>query len=155
MFSLQDSVLPVSLLRKPDSMRVVGDHLGVRIGTWGEAKYEVENNRLLRQFASTIAGRLADADDLKFVKLDVVWVSAETAERVAAFKKRIGLGVVDLLRRPLVAAGAREEDWASLFEFALHFGWDAVVTSRSKRALVWFSHDEFVRATPKKILRGL
>lgn len=155
MFSLEDRMLPVSLLRAPDPTKAVADHFGVRIGAWGEAKYAVGNKHLVRHLASIIASRLADADDLKFVKLDVVWVSAESAERVAAFKKRIGLGVRDLLRRPLVADGVRVEDWASLFEFALLFGWDAAAISRRKRALLWLSHDEFVRATPKKILRGL
>lgn len=55
----------------------------------------------------------------------------------------------------MVADGAGLEDWAALFGFALGLGWDAAVASRGAGALLWFSHDGVLQATPPSLVRGL
>ena len=59
------------------------------------------------------------------------------------------------MRRSAIADGATPEDWAALFGFVLNFGWDAALVSRAAGALLWFSHDEYLRATPPSLVRGI
>jgi hypothetical protein len=120
----------------------------------GETAYSLQRSDLGR-IGCIVAERLADHKDLRFFKLGVIWSSDETPDLVTAFRKRTGLDVGSILRRSVVAKDADVKDWAALFSFALAFGWDAAVTSRGARGLVWFSHDEFLRATPPLLIRGI
>ncbi len=130
-------------------------HFGLRPRGWEEAAYALEPRNGLDRISSLLAQRLATHRDLRFVKLNVIWGSDESPDRVAAFRERTGLDAAAILRRSVVADGATSEDWAALFGFALNFGWDAALVSRGAGALLWFSHDEFLRATPPSLVRGI
>ena len=155
MFSVLDETLPIQLLRRYDPAVAVARYFGIRPRDWGEAVYGTTSGDGLDRLALSLAARLAAQRDLTFVKLDVIWTSAESAERRAAFHDRTGLDATAHLRCPVIGDLAEEQDWAALFGFALALGWDAVAMSRRKNTLLWFSHDNFVRATPRSLVRGL
>ena len=155
MFSVLDETLPISLLKKHDPLVALADHFSIRPQGWDEVPYSIASGGNLHNTAQKLATRLAGKNDLRFFKADVVWVSAESADKVADFRKRTGLDERAILRRCVIGDGATVEDWTALFGLALAFGWDAVAVSRRKNALLWFSHDEYLRVTPPSIVRRL
>ena len=155
MFSVLDDALPLEVLRKHDPALALADRFRIRPRGWKEADYSVEAGGDLDRIGHILATLLAEQKDLSFIKLDVVWTSAESTDRVTDFRKRTGLDAGAILRRCVIGDGADVEDWAALFGFALAFGWDAVAISRRRNTLVEFSHDEFLRATPPSVVRRL
>ncbi len=155
MFAVLDDTIPLKALQGDDLALDLARHVGLRPRGWGKAAYALEPRSELDRLGNALAERLASRRDLRFLKLDVIWSSEETPARVAEFRERTGLDASAILRRPVVADGARLEDWATLFGFALGFGWDAAVVSRGAGALLWFSHDEYLQATPPSLVRGL
>ena len=155
MFSVLDDALPLKVLQGDDPALALARHVGLRPRGWEKAAYALEPRSGLDRIAGLLAERLADRRDLRFLKLDVIWGSDESPDRMAAFRERTGLDAGAILRRSVVADGAMPEDWAALLGFTLNFGWDAALVSRSAGALVWFSHDEYLRSTPPSLVRGV
>ncbi len=155
MFSVGGDCLPINLLRQHDPALAIANHFVVRPRKWEKLAYNIDPPRGLERMALTLSERLSNLDDLHFIKLNVVWTSSESSDHVAALRARTGLDAKEILRCSVTSNGARPEDWAAVFLFALTVGWDAVVISRRKRLLLWFSHDEFLRATPPRVVRGL
>ena len=155
MFSVLDDAIPLEVLQGDDPALALARHVGLRPRGWEKAAYDLEPRPGLDRIGRVLAERLGDRRDLRFIKLGAVWTSDESPDRVAAFRERTGLDASAILRRPVVADGATLEDWAALFGFALGFGWDAALISRGAGALLWFSHDEYLRATPPSLVRGL
>lgn len=155
MFSVLDDATPIKVLQGDDPALALARHVGLRPRGWEKTAYALEPRSGLDRIGHALAERLASRRDLRFIKLGVIWSSKETPERVTAFRERTGLDAEAILRRPVVADGATPEDWAALFGFAFSFGWDAALISRGAGALLWFSHDEFLRATPPSLVRGL
>ncbi|MGL6209806.1 MAG: hypothetical protein ACRC14_08260 [Paracoccaceae bacterium] len=153
MFSILDETVPIALLRKYDAPLALAEHFHIRPLGWGEVDFGAAPGGDLSQIAHCLADRLAQQDDLRFVKLNVVFPSAESDEKVANFRKHTGLDADAILRRSVVGNGASVEDWVALFGFAIAFGWDAAAISRRKKAMVWFSHDDYLRATPPSLVR--
>lgn len=155
MFRMLDDTVPIEVLQGRDPDLALARHFGLRPHGWAKALYPLEPRNGLDRIGGVLAERLASREDLRFVKLGVVWTSEERPDRVAAFRERTGLDAGAILRRPVVADGAQPEDWAALFAFALDFGWEAAALSRRAGALLLFSHDEHLRATPPSLVRGL
>ncbi len=155
MFSVLDDAIPLNVLQGDDPVLGLARHVGLRPRGWETAAYALEPRSGLDRLGRALAERLATRPDLRFFKLDVIWSSKETPARVADLRERTGLDASAILRLPVVAAGAGLEDWAALFGFALGFSWDAAVVSRGAGALLWFSHDEVLQATPPSLVRGL
>ncbi|MDF2116844.1 hypothetical protein PY365_14765 [Roseiarcaceae bacterium H3SJ34-1] len=155
MFSVLDDKVPLKVLQQDDAPLALARHFGLRPRWWAEAGYRLEPRTGLDRIGGLLAERLAHRKDLHFIKLNAIWSSDESVERVAAFRERTGLDAATILRRPVVSHGAQPNDWAALFTFVLNFGWDAAVVSREARALVWFSHDEFLKSTPSSLIRGM
>ncbi len=155
MFSVLDDTIPLKVLQGDDLVLDLARHVGLRPRGWEKAVYALEPRSELDRLSHALAERLASRKDLRFLKLGVIWSSEETPARVADLRERTGLDASAILRRPVVADGARLEDWTALFGFALGFGWNAAVVSRGAGALLWFSHDEYLQATPPSLIRGL
>lgn len=155
MFSVLDDAVPIKVTQGDAPALDLAHHFGLRPRGWEKAAYTLEPRSGLDRIATVLAERLASRVDLRFVKLNVIWSSAESPDHVAAFRERTGLDAAAILRRPVVADGATPEDWTALLGFVLHFGWDAALVSRGARALLWFSHDEYLRATPPSLVRGI
>ncbi|MDN5788039.1 hypothetical protein [Pseudorhodobacter sp.] len=153
MFFVLDDTLPIELLRKHDAALAVAEHFRIRPRAWEEVAFSASPGGDLNRIAWTLAKRLAEQEDLCFVKLKVVFESSESADKAVNFRNQTGLDADAILRRCVVGDDAGVEDWAALFGFAIAFGWDAVAFSRRKKALVWFSHDDYLRATPPSLVR--
>ena len=141
MFSVLDDTIPLKDLQQRDPALALARHFGLRPRGWEEVAFSLQPRSGLDRVGGALAKRLAGRKDLRFLKLDVIW--NETPDRISAFHERTGLDAGAILRRSVVANGAKPEDWVALFSFALAFGWDAAVISREAGGLVWFSHDEF------------
>lgn len=155
MFSVLDDAILLKVLQGDVPVLDLARHVGLHPRGWERAAYALEPRSELDRLGHALAERLASRKDPRFLRLSVIWNSEETPARVAEFRERTGLDASAILRRPVVADGAGLEDWAALFGFALGFGWDAAVVSRGARALLWFSRDEYLRATPPSLVRGL